>query len=1008
MCAGETLNLNETGGNSTTWSWTGNGLTSTIQNPTQIPTASGTYKIIGTDANNCVDSTTIAVVVNSLPTITATSNSPICNGETLNLNETGGNASNWSWSGNGLTSTIQNPTQIPTTSGTYKIIGTDANNCVDSTTIAVVVNSLPTITATSNSPICNGETLNLNETGGNASNWSWSGNGLTSTIQNPTQIPTTSGTYKIIGTDANNCVDSTTIAVIVNALPTITATSNSPLCAGETLNLNETGGNASTWSWSGNGLTSSIQNPTQVPTASGTYKVIGTDANNCVDSTTIAVTVNALPIVTATSNSPLCAGETLNLNETGGNASNWSWTGNGLTSSIQNPTQVPTASGTYKVIGTDANNCVDSTTIAVTVNALPIVTATSNSPLCAGETLNLNETGGNASNWSWTGNGLTSTIQNPTQIPTASGTYKVIGTDANNCVDSTTIAIVVNSLPTITATSNSPICNGETLNLNETGGNASTWSWTGNGLTSTIQNPTQVPTASGTYKVIGTDANNCVDSTTIAVVVNSLPTITATSNSPICNGETLNLNETGGNATTWSWTGNGLTSSIQNPAQVPTASGTYKVIGTDANNCVDSTTIAVIVNSLPTITATSNSPICSGETLNLNETGGNASTWSWTGNGLTSTLQNPTQIPTASGTYKVIGTDANNCVDSTTIAVIVNALPTITATSNSPLCAGETLNLNETGGSASTWSWTGNGLTSSIQNPTQVPTASGTYKVIGTDGNNCVDSTTIAVIVNALPIVTATVTDTFICENEDLNLTETGGNAISWDWSGPNSYSNNIQNPVVTAGNVAQGMYQIQGTDANNCSNMDSIFITTALGQAFVANLLMPDSACVGDTIYFFDISQTSLTPTQFIWDFGDGNSSNLRDANHIYQSIGVYNLKVTVFDQQCGNISIEKQIHITDCVRREAIAGESNIYNASIAPNPARGQFQIKLELNVPDDIIVELYDLKGELIDRKIRENTTFMVDYFQPKNPGLYLMKVRTLKIPSLLTEKVIIID
>jgi PKD repeat protein len=148
--------------------------------------------------------------------------------------------------------------------------------------------------------------------------------------------------------------------------------------------------------------------------------------------------------------------------------------------------------------------------------------------------------------------------------------------------------------------------------------------------------------------------------------------------------------------------------------------------------------------------------------------------------------------------------------------------------------------------------------------------------------------------------------------------------------------------------------------------------------------------------------------PTSVLWDFGDGTTSTDRDATHIYQNIGTYNLKVTVFDQQCGNISIEKQIHITDCVRRSIIQGESNIYNSVIAPNPSRGQFQIKIELRIPDDIIIELYDLKGELIERKTRENITFMVDYFEPQSSGLYFIKIRTLKIPSIISKKVMVID
>ena len=288
-------------------------------------------------------------------------------------------------------------------------------------------------------------------------------------------------------------------------------------------------GNVLTYGWS-NGSTSDTAIVS--PATTTTYYVTGADADGCAleDSITITVLSNfTFNISTNTGSNSICLGETITL-QGSPNTLNYSWS-NGSTSDTA---QVSPTSTTKYYVTVSNGSCSISDSIEINVNSLPTITATSNSPLCAGETLNLNETGGNASTWSWTGNGLTSSIQNPTQVPTASGTYKVIGTDANNCVDSTTISVTVNSLPTITATSNSPICNGETLNLNETGGNASTWSWTGNGLTSSIQNPTQVPTASGTYKVIGTDANNCVDSTTIAVIVNSLPTITATSNSPLC------------------------------------------------------------------------------------------------------------------------------------------------------------------------------------------------------------------------------------------------------------------------------------------------------------------------------------------------------------------------------------------------------------------------------------------------------------------------------------------
>ena len=51
----------------------------------------------------------------------------------------------------------------------------------------------------------------------------------------------------------------------------------------------------------------------------------------------------------------------------------------------------------------------------------------------------------------------------------------------------------------------------------------------------------------------------------------------------------------------------------------------------------------------------------------------------------------------AAGTYKVVGTNGNGCVDSSEVTVVINALPTITAGSDEPKCVGETLNLTSSG-----------------------------------------------------------------------------------------------------------------------------------------------------------------------------------------------------------------------------------------------------------------------------------------------------------------------
>jgi len=133
-------------------------------------------------------------------------------------------------------------------------------------------------------------------------------------------------------------------------------------------------------------------------------------------------------------------------------------------------------------------------------------------------------------------------------------------------------------------------------------------------------------------------------------------------------------------------------------------------------------------------TASSNSPICVGNTLNLIGTG--TGTYSWAGpNNFTSTLQNPsiTNATTlATGTYTFNVTNASGCVISATTAVTVNANPTATASSNSPICVGNTLNL--TAGTAASYSWTGpNSFSSTVQNPSisNITTAAnGTYSLV--------------------------------------------------------------------------------------------------------------------------------------------------------------------------------------------------------------------------------------------------------------------------------------
>ncbi len=774
----------------------------------------------------------------------AGNNTTICKGDSAQL---GGNPTGppsppavytWSPSAGLNNPNSPNPKASPSVTTTYTVFVNSGGCPYLPSEVTVTVVPIPaTPTPSSNSPVCTGSTLNLTTAAVPGATYSWTGpNGFISALQNPS-IPgvvlADAGTYSLT-VSVSGCTSPTgTVVVTVNPTPsTPTPSSNSPLCAGSTLNLSTPAVGGATYSWTGpNGFTSALQNPSisNAPVAdSGTYTVTVTVGGCSSAAGTVHVVINPVPATpTPTSNSPVCAGSTLNLFTTAVAGATYSWTGpNGFISALQNPTisnAQPVNSGTYSLTVTVAGCTSAVGTVGVTVNPIPATpTPTSNSPICAGSTLNLFTPAVAGATYSWTGpNGFISSAQNPT-ISNAqvinSGTYSVSVIVGGCSSGIGTVSVTVNPTPaTPTATSNSPICANSTLDLFTPAVGGATYSWTGpNGFTSSAQNPT-IPNAqinaSGIYSVTVTVAGCTSAAGTVSVTVNPTPaTPSPTSNSPICAGSTLNLFTTAVAGATYNWTGpNGFISALQNPsisnAQVIN-SGTYSLTVTVAGCTSAVGTVSVTVSPEPaTPTPTSNSPICANSTLNLFTPAVGGATYSWTGpNGFISSAQNPTIVnaqTNASGIYSVTVTVAG-CTSATgTVSVTVNPTPaTPTATSNSPVCAGSTLDLFTPAVGGATYSWTGpNGFISSAQNPTisnaQVIN-SGTYSVTVTVAGCTSPAGTVAVVVNNPPGAPVPTSNSPVCTGNTLNLFTALVVNATYSWTGPNGFISALQNPSIS------------------------------------------------------------------------------------------------------------------------------------------------------------------------------------------------------------------
>jgi gliding motility-associated-like protein len=646
---------------------------------TGVPT--GTYIATITD-NSCIKQTTYDTVIitggGGVPMVV--NSGSVCPGGSLTLVCSG--ASSYTWSPSTGLNTVNSATVIATPSVTTTYTVTGAQTGCNGTAIATVtVNPLPVI-AVNSSTICAGQqTATLTANG--ASTYAWSpATGLsvtTGSVVNATPAATT--TYTITGTDAAGCVNTGTAAVLVNPLPNVTAVNN-PACLGTTLTMSTSVGVS--WNWSGpNSFTSAVQSPSinNVTTAAnGTYTVTATDANGCYASATLSITVTPLPNTTAGSNSPLCVNQNLTLNAGGG--STYSWNGpNSYTSTAQNPliSGVTTAAaGVYTVTITDANNCTATNTVSVTVNPLPVVTATG-ATVCANATINLASTGGVGYSWNGPG-GYSSNLQNPGingATSANSGNYVVTVTDANGCVNANVAQVVVNNLPVISVNSG-VVCMGQTT-ATLTASGASTYNWTPTTGLSAGTGSTVVanPASATSYTVTGTDLNGCVSTATTNVTVNPVPQVavsplTASGCAPLC-VTFVNTTSATGNCS-WAF-GDGQSSNSCAPTHCFTGQGTFNAVLslTDNNGCVGTSTASVVVYPVPdaNFNATPQPTTILDPTIHFYDatSGATINTWNWTfgdplNNG--STTQNPTFQYQAVGQYQVMLTVTSNmgCVDS--------------------------------------------------------------------------------------------------------------------------------------------------------------------------------------------------------------------------------------------------------------------------------------------------------------------------------------------------------
>ncbi len=473
---------------------------------------------------------------------------------------------------------------------------------------------------------------------------------------------------------------------------------------------------------------------------------------------------------------------------------------------------------------------------------------------------------------------------------------------------------------TVTALQTDVSCNGQctgTASANASGGTTPyTYAWTPSGGT----NANATGLCAGTYTITVTDGTS---STASASVTITQPPLLTGSTSPVnatcngqCNGSSTASASGGVSPYTYAWSNaqTGITAT-------GLCAGTFTVTVTDANGCT-ATQTTTITEPPPIGIAQSQVNVnccgsCNGSASAFGTGGTSPYSYSWN-----TTPVQTTQIATSlcAGNYTVTVTDANGCTSTASYAITQPACMGAAPTFTNVLCNGQcngTAGANASGGvTPYTYSWN-----NSQSTQTATGLCPGGYTVTITDANGCTSSG--SVTITQPNAVTSTISSTSTtCGNTigSASVSVSGGTT-------PYTYAWSNAQTTATATGLAGGTYTVTITDANGCTQTQTVSVNTVSG--ITLSITSTPASCTGQCTGTASANVTGgATPYSFAWSNGQTaqNITGLCPGTYTVTMTDVNNCtqtqQVTITQPQLPNVLVSNDTTI--------VIGTSATLNAS------------------------------------------------------------------------------
>ena len=798
ICTYTTATVNLDAGHAgSTYTWTPGGATQMID-----ITATGTYDVIVENGNGCIGKDTIIVTINTTPVVDLGADKVICPTSAAITFDAGNVGASYLWSNGETTQTIAKGNGE---AGEYSVIVT-LNGCEGKDTVALTISTELSVDLGYDKEICTGTKTLLDVGFGAGYNYEWN-KGLPSTFQT---FESGQGEVIVVVRDAGGCSGADTIQITeVNPL-SIDLGLDKEICIGDAdvvFSMVSGRTDVTVIGWN--------DNTTNFTLSTGTTSKywLDVDSSGCKTSDTVALFVNALPIVDLGSDTFICAGTTPTITLDAGVFVAYQWvdiTNMSLLGIVQ--TQNVSSVGFYGVGVVDANGCVNGDTLGVTQETSTNYILGVDETICpaASETISVpNGMIGGVASWRWINDNSTG-VDYVVENQVDGNVINVIleYTNEFGCLSNDTVKITIDNVLPITALRDTLICVGEDVVFQSgypAGGYSFIWQdgSTGNtfGLTDAIYGDAGVITVD----IVSAEGCNGNASKALTVNVNPVPIL---QDGRFCIGTIDSLDHGLSNVTSLWSPNNEITSMIK-----ITSGGAYSVVVTDNFGCKGVAGATLQSDNPPLLNLGSDVELCKGDlhplTMALDE---NNYTAFWTGV-ISATTGSITAI--TSGEYKLRVTEtATACWVDDTINLLFSDVPNVDLGKDTAICEDDeilTIYSNETNPTY-TYLWSTGESVQSIDVST-----TGIYSLIVTNVS-CVGVDELEFVVNPLPI-SQLMNDTVVCFEDlpnGLNL-DPGRVGVSFNWNTPaTTQMVNVNEP---------GVYIVDVTSTENCTTQDVVTI---------------------------------------------------------------------------------------------------------------------------------------------------------------------------------------